>query len=288
MNSSFLLVPRSEDLYDLVLSLTLLFLIMFSGVHWFTRIPLAALSISAFIWRDLVDQPKFWFLAFCFIAFETGLFWFESDNHKYLTAYWFLSLALISNFPRENRLSYVKKHARLFLVACMGFAVLWKLINGDFMDHSFFEFTLLTDDRFLYFTKYLTGLDHSDLVYNQEALRGILSQSENAVALKKNVRVENLAAFMTYFTLAIETAIPVGFFFFPERVFPHFFLVFFILVTYPVASVIGFAWLLIIFGLSRCDGSRHSHLRSIYCVLFVLTQTFRSDIGSVLDYLFGR
>ena len=284
--SSFFQKWMNENSYELILRLSLLFLLLYSGDHWFSRIPLAALSISGFIWRDLVHQSKFWFLAACFVFFEVSLHWFEADNHKYLTCYWFLTLAIISGRPLSERPLLLRRHARMYLTLCMAFAVVWKFINRDFMDHSFFELTLLTDSRFMYFTKYMTGLSLSDLYWNQDLISQFASSAQSSLALRKNVGVEQLARFMTYFTLIIETLIPISFCFFPQRLFPHFILVFFILVTYPIASVIGFAWLLIIFGLSQSDGEYQKILRPTYCSLFVLTQTFRSEVGPVLDWLF--
>ena len=288
MKKSVFRTAKPEELYPLILSLSLLLLLMFSGMHWFTRIPLAALSISAFIWKDLVHQSKFWFLAFCFVAFEVAFFWYDADNHKFLTAYWLLSLSIVCGLPYAKRMQTLAIHARAYLVLCMGFAVAWKFINKDFTDHSFFEFTLLTDGRFQYFTKYLTGMTLKDLNANQDLLGGIMKSSQYALALKKNATVSQLAALMTYFVLAIELMIPLSFLFFPKRTFPHLILISFMLATYPIATVVGFAWLLIIFAISLCDRPSQAPLRMAYCVLFVLTQSFRSEMGPLFEFLLGN
>jgi len=52
-------------------------------------------------------------------------------------------------------------------------------------------------------------------------------------------------------------------------------LLLFALVTYPVATVRGFGWLLMTMGIAQCDPARRT-TRIVYVAVFCLVEIFRS------------
>ena len=72
--------------------------------------------------------------------------------------------------------------------------------------------------------------------------------------LNSNEYIPRLSQLMTSYTILIEGLIPTAFIFYNKhkmlKVIAHSLLMTFILTTYPIATVVGFSWLLIIFAVT--------------------------------------
>lgn len=278
------------DLVDLIARFSLLLMLFYSGHYWFTEIPLSLLFILSFIFPKLSKSSQFWFAAFSFSFFEVVFYWHSADNHMFLITYWFLSLAIIFTRPTVEHLPLLRTHGKTYLVGCMLFAVLWKVTASDFASGEFFEFTLLTDKRFFYFARVLTDISGANLLANQVLFADFFLTPESTVKLFSTPTLERVAAFMATFTILIELLIPLAFLFLGNgrrNWIAHMALVTFVLATYPAASVIGFAWLLILFAMTQCHPQRDRKWVALYCLLYVVTQAFRLRYGEIGDTFLG-
>ena len=118
-----------------------LLMIFYSGTYWYTKIPLSLIGLTTIFLPHLRRVPQTWFMGACFILFEIIFNWHESDNHKYLTCYWFMSLWFItlrSNSDAEDEERLMELHGRLYLILCMIFAVIWKNKIKRFYKRSLF------------------------------------------------------------------------------------------------------------------------------------------------------
>jgi hypothetical protein len=155
-------------------------------------------------------------------------------------------------------------------------ATLWKLSNLAFVDGSFFEFTLLTDSRFVPVATVIGGVDADDLAVNRTVFNAMEGAARGAsVALFGHTpRVALVADVLTWWTLAIEGAVALAFLSpgasWMGRHRDHL-LITFTVTTYLAAPVLGFGWLLLVLGLAQAR-STASHIRVLYVAAFVVVR----------------
>ena len=170
------------------------------------------------------------------------------------------------------------------------FAVLWKAVSRpSTLDGRFFRVTLLTDDRFTWLATSAGGLTVEQLEGNQQALAPAPEGSEilNGPTLTLTPAFERLAAALTWggvifeATLAAIFLAPLSLRFRGWRVV---LLCAFCLLTYALAPVAGFGWLLAVLGLAQCPRDRPL-LRLAYIAAFMMIGLFgEADIpGAVLS-----
>ena len=156
-------------------------------------------------------------------------------------------------------------------------------MSSDYASGVFFQVTLLTDPRFEGFTQVVTGLDRREI----EGLRGALefhrdSAAAPGIELALPARLVTVAAMATWWNLAINSALAVVFLW-PWRSWPapenadlarHLLLLVYCMVTYAIATVDGFAWLLLAMGAAQCRIDQR-RLRATYVGVFVLVLLYR-------------
>lgn len=259
------------NLLDVVAAMTLLLLLLHTEPDKYLRVPVTVLSTAGLLYRPLARKASFWFLVTAVLAAGHFTLWHLIDNHKYLMTYWCLALAC--SFLAEDPRRALASNARLLIGLCFFFAVLWKLKSPDFLDGSFFHFTLLVDPRFQNVTETVGGLSPTQWASNERSIASLscFDTLQTAVQLQDGPRVVAIARLLTGWSMAIEALIAL-FFLWPDG--PRASrgrdaaLLLFLASTYPVATVLGFAWLLAAMGLSQASGFRSSRL--LYLLLFVL------------------
>ena len=243
-----------HDFLTIVTSFTLALLVFHGFHHNYFEIPFQLLLVTFLIVPRLRTYAPFWFLIACFSASALWLDWREADNHKYLLFYWTVAVFLACELGGEERDIVVKKAARFLLFFTMTLAVVQKTLSPDYLNGDFFQFILMTDGRFSEFTALLCGIDPEVLDANRELYR----QAQDPVNLHtafpplfSNDKLVLLASALTWLNYLTEFAIAV-FVLLPlssrYSVIAHLFLIGFITVVYAVAPVIGFGWLLTIWG----------------------------------------
>lgn len=199
-----------------------------------------------------------------------------ADNHLYLLMYWCLAiaLALTTATPGET----LARSARWLVAATFTCAVLWKaLLAPDFLDGRFFRVTLLTDDRFATVARAVGRLTEAQLAENREALLPLDAGVEvlDGPVLVEPPALRALGLGLTWGGALLEALLALAFLA-PARLVPaaarHVLLLLFCAVTYAVAPVGGFGWLLAAMGMAQAGGS--PRWRAAYVVACVLVLVY--------------
>ncbi len=286
----FLLLKTAEpkERFDLCAITTLLLLLLYSSNFWYIHIPITILCISAFIFSPFRYNAKFWFIVSVTILIGNYQNWFEVDNHKYLLGYW--SLALFCSLQTEAPEKKLAEIARWLIGLSFLFAVFWKTMSGDYLNNSFFNYSLLLDERFNTIAKSLGGLTDEMNKINHAAQRAIVNYDSKleAAQLIYPSGIVALSGFLTWWTFFIELIVAVSFLW-PEGKFiskwRDFSLILFIISTYSVAPVLGFGWVLVIMGFAQCScGFKYTPL--LYMISFIGLQIYLLPWNNILNSAF--
>lgn len=263
---------------DVGAAMTLLLLLLYSGGPWYFRLPVTVLSLAGIIFRQLRRSAGLWFVLAGLVLAGTLQQWHQADNHKYLMGYWCLAISaalMVEHSERTLALS-----GRLLIGFSFLFASLWKLISDDYLDGSFFQYTLLIDGRFQGFAERLGGVTRELSEINHAAQRALVNYDSSLtdVRLVYPPVLPMLAGVITWWSLLIELAIAIVFLS-PERSRlsrpKDALLLVFILSTYLVAPVTGFGWLLAIMGVAQ-SSERRAVVGLAYVASALLLQIYRA------------
>jgi hypothetical protein len=258
----------------LVTGATLIVVLLATTDEWYVAAPVSVLAGAALVFPTLCDRPPLWWALVGCLGAGVHQAWTTADNHQYLIVYWVLAVALAAGCVDPERARAAA--ARWLLAAVFVLATLWKVGNPDFVDGSFFEFTLLTDPRFVPAASVLGGVDAADLELNRtvfDALEGA-GPGASVALLGHTSRLALVADAFTVWTLAIEGAVALAFVCrrssWLGRHRDHL-LITFTATTYLAAPVLGFGWLLLVLGLAQLRGGA-GHLRLLYVATFVVVR----------------
>src|SRR5262245_52536824 len=192
--------------------LTVVLLLTAAPDQWYLRGPLIAAFALGVVYRQWLTRPPLWYVVATLLGTTVYLNWESSDNHKYLFVYWCLALCSAFSLPRQQQGAALAASSRWLIGLCMLLAAAWKLAMPDYRDGSFFEFTLLADERFAHFTRMVAGVSLESLADNRmliDLLRdGELSGAAvSSIVFSGTSTVGLLAQAMTWWTVAIEGAI---------------------------------------------------------------------------------
>jgi hypothetical protein len=263
---------------DLALRLTLLDLLLRPVGNWMLRPLILGLAAIALLRSRWLGQPLLWLALAGLTGTRAVLDWPLADNHAYLLAYWCLavSLALMAR-DADRALAF---NGRLLIGLVFLFACIWKFaLSGDYLDGTFFQVTLLTDPRFEGFTQIAGGLD----ARTYDALSEFVGQHRDAAApvvgsgVDVPRRFEAVALAATGWNVFINAALAVAFLWpvgrGPSRL-RHALLLIYCTITYAVATVDGFGWLLLAMGAAQCTVEQR-RTRIAYVAVFVLIILYR-------------
>lgn len=232
-----------------------------------------AASVAGLVITSWLRAPALWFLLFAATAIRVGLDWPLPDNHSYLRSYWCLAVGLCLALRDREALAL---NARLLIGLAFAFAALWKLaLSPDFLDGRFLRIAMLTDPRFEGFARIVAGLGPEQA----EALRAwVLQHVDGALATGhapgQPLRFVWTARAASLWTAGIETAVAVAFLWPRREALPwrDAALILFCVTTYAVATVEGFAWLLVSMGVAQCS---RPALRAAYVATFFAILAYR-------------
>lgn len=262
-----------EHRFELVAGMTLLMLLLYSEAIWYLEMGVYALAILAVLHRPLLRRPGLWLLITLFLAAGHLRAWFAVDNHKYLITYWCLALglSLLASDPQRA----LRTNARWLIGLAFLFAVLGKLLSPDYLSGSFFEGLLLSDGRFFGVASFFGGIPMQELKLGDLARRDLLVFGDLSapIDLPSSARLGVMAQVLTWWTILIEAAVAV-LFLWPEDRGPSRWrdaaLLAFIVTTYPVAPVIGFAWVLAAMGTAQSTRRGFPYWPVLYVAAYVL------------------
>jgi hypothetical protein len=256
---------------------------------WPVRASLLAIAATALLSRRVLVAPLTWLTLAVLVAARLAAEWPLPDNHIYLLAYWCLAAAIALVLPDPQ--AALARSSRLLVGLAFACAVIWKAgLSGDYLDGRFFRVTLLTDDRFADTAVLVGGLSEAQLAENRRYLAPLPEGAEllHPPRLVEPPRLRALAALATWGGLALEAAaallflLPGGSGRDPLR---HLALLCFCALTYAVAPVAGFGWLLLVMGLVLCP-PHHRALRGTYVAAFLLVLLYAEVpwAGAALDW----
>lgn len=215
------------------------------------------------------------------------------NNHDYVL--WLIYLmATITVYLSSSKLNwrpYLSFTSHSILALVFLYAFLGKITSKEFKSGEFFEFVLSTDVRFANLTTFFSSSNFVRENRDQFEQFLLTENPENAgVKLMRNDNVTNLAKYMSYWTLAVEFLIGILFLACKNKrmLFAgHILLLIFILCTYPITPVLGFAQVLLILGFITSYlkfGNNHS-ITLAYLFLFIASSFFNFPFVRVLGLL---
>jgi hypothetical protein len=272
--------------------LTVVLLLTAAPEQWYLRGPLTALFGLGVVYRQWLTKPQFWYVVATLLGTTVYLNWESSDNHKYLFVYWSLALCGAFSLPQVQQQQALATSSRWIIGLCMLLAVIWKLAMPDYRNGSFFQFTLLVDERFAHFTSAAADVPLKTLADNR-ALEAMLREGHllganiQSVWLGSSTAVQTLAWAMTWWTVLIEGLLAAAFLM-PDRrgvaVARNTLLLLFAATTYLIAPVRAFGWILMLLGLAQC-GERDRAFRPLYLAAIVLIQIYTLPVAGIIERL---
>ena len=263
---------------DTVLRLTAIAVLLRPMGPWFVQPVLLALGALALISRRWLRRSSLWAAVSIATAIRIADDWPLADNHIYLLAYWALAVALA--LRAEDAPAALAATSRWLLGLAFVFAVLWKVAwSPDFLDQRFFRVTLLTDPRFTEVTMLIGGLSAADLAADRAALAPLPHGAEliDPPVIAEPPRLKAFAAISTWGVVALEAVVAVLMLAGSRAArLRHAALLLFCTVTYAIAPVAGFGWLLLVMGLAQV-GPAQMWLGRTYVAVF-LAVLFYSEV----------
>lgn len=240
----------------LVLRMTLVLLLLHGAQSWHLTVSLRVICAITILSPALTGSALVWLVLSLAMVWSNAVDWLLIDNHKYLITYWCLvcSLALASGQAQR----VLKHNARLLIGLCFGLAVVWKALTADFADGSFLYMTFLTDSRVFSVSELIGSLGMDELVQNRMLLRSMTGAPVDgmSVALNGDPGLWTVTRGMALWTFAIEGAVAAAFLWWRRGRLDRWrntLLIVFVLTTYFVLPVSGFAFALAVLGFAQCD-----------------------------------
>ena len=259
------------------LRLTLLILLLRPPEEGLVRGLTWAAAGLALAFPVLCRSAALWLALSGLILARLVLDWPLSDNHIYLLGYWCLGVGCC--LMLDEPFAAIAGMSR-WLVGCAFLcAVIWKgVLAPDFLDARFFRITLITDDRFAGLARAVGGLTAAELETNRAALAALPAGAEllNGPVLVEPPPLRALGLALTWGGFALEAAIAWCFLSpWPAALHRnrHLLLIAFAALTYAVAPVAGFGWLLAAMGLAQCWHEQPA-MRLPYVAVFALVLVY--------------
>lgn len=257
-----------------LVSLLMLFDTAFLGLTgWMFVIPSLIFVMAGLLHRPLLLNGWFW-LGIAALATARILYlWHDVDNNGFIYFYW-LWILVIAHYVDEDgfKNDIVQFNARYFLVFIMLLAVVRKVTSGTYLDGSFFELVMLTDERFRGFLT-LFGVDQAVLSGGSLAIKLLknpyVAVTDNTVLLGTNAYIRFLAKLVTWYDLLIQLLIGAAFLIRRPSadIIGHIALLVFIFTAYFAAPVIGFSWILAIMGIALAK-KPYPNIAMVYLLSF--------------------
>jgi hypothetical protein len=257
---------------------------------WPVRAAILVLAAASLLSRRVLVAPATWLALAALVGARLVAEWPLPDNHIYLLAYWGLAAAIALALPEPR--AALARSSRLLVGLAFACAVVWKAgLSADYRDGRFFRVTLLTDERFADTARLVGGLSEAQLAENRRYLVPLPEGAEllDPPRLVEPPRLRAFAAVATWGGLALEATVallfllPGGGWRDPLR---HLALLCFCAVTYAIAPVAGFGWLLLVMGLALCEPQQRL-VRGAYVAAFLLVLVYAEVpwAGAALEWL---
>ncbi len=265
-----------QEHVDVIFRATLALLLLFGASAWQLGIPFRILCGAMLVGPQLLRSPACWGTIVLAQTYCNANAWFSIDNHKYLINYWSLAVSIAAMQPRFA-LRILEQNATRLIGLCFLFAVFWKFYGGQFLNGEFLKYALLTDSRLEVTTSMTTGLPLTSLNRNRDLIEFVrdLPIAGAQIQVESNHAVSTLSISLSYWTLLIETVCAVMWLIPRGWSIPVYFrdvsLITFVLTTYFVLPVVGFASVLALLGYSATSIERR-RMRNTYLWVLLIVQ----------------
>jgi hypothetical protein len=266
--------------FDLSCLATLLTLTLYGPDEWYSNRPMLALTVAALLWSRLRTSKLLWCgclaLSTSYVVFN----FHRADNHKFLMAYWTLAMFLSLHALEPGKT--LARSARWLIGAVMALATFWKLVSPDYMNGQFFAHEMLFDPRFRSFAQLVGGVEESLFEANRLAMDRVTGGVVSSAQFVSAPGVLPAAKALSWFGVGLEASIAACFLAPSESVLGRYRdvpLMCFVLFVYPIATVMGFGYLLASMGLAQARTDRQI---GAYLLLLVLMQLFPMPWGMFL------
>src|SRR5262245_20067683 len=278
---------------ELILRLTAVELLLRPMGPWGVRPLILAAAGWAILSPRALTSSVTWYVLTALLAARIIADWPLPDNHIYLLAYWCLALALSLGAADPARV--LATSARWLIGTAFLMAVVWKaFLSPDYLDGRFFRVTWLTDPRFTDAVQLLGQLSTTQLAQNRELLAPLPEGAEllHPALPSDPPAFHYLVLVSTWGVLALESFVALTFLR-PRggqtNALHHVSLLLFCGITYAIAPVAGFGWLLLTMGVALCRPDQRA-LRATYVATWFLV-LFYSEIpwtNVIVNWLSSR
>ena len=267
----------NQPRYLLVLRLTILLLLLYGSSSVILDVPLRVICGLMLISPPLLTERWMWVIICGMVWWVNATDWLWIDNHQFLITYWCLACAIGVSSKNPDRV--LAWNGGILIGLTFLFATGWKILAGEYWDGSFLHYTFLTDGRVEAIATFIGGLNPDVLSQNQllESTLKLIPQEGAKLTLGTSQRLRIFTLAASYWTLFIEGIVAAAFLL--GRIhwlsrFRDWLLILFIITTYFLLPVLGFAYVLVIMGLAQCP-PEHIRVRTTYLCLFGLLQLAR-------------
>jgi len=263
----------SDGRDHLVLKFTLALLVLYGADGGAVQIVILVLAGGMLVLPGLLMHSHLWWVLLAGLAAHNLQRWYAIDNHKYLIMYWTLACALWIHGGRQRE--GMARTAQALVALVFAFAVFWKVYAGQYLDGSFMRWTLLTEPRLEGLATYLLNTGTTDLGTTREAIRmaGVLGHTGLSIPLETSPSLVRVAFGLSWMVRIVESLVAIAHFIPGPKAYRlrHACLMAFILLTYFLLPVRGFAFALAVLGLAQCRTDDTGRVMT-YVVLFGLIQ----------------
>lgn len=283
--------PREESV-ALVELMSALLLFAYPPEIWYAEPVFRALALLGIAFRAVRVSPYYWLLCAALWSATVVATWPWAGNHKYLVAYWCLTLAACRALPEaRHRVAALGNAGRHLLGLAMGVAVVAKLLSSAYVSGDFFAFELLHFSLFHHLSVLVAGCQSLDLEQNRLLVDSMelagVAGPVNEVRLTSCPGIAWFAPFMTWWTVGIEGALAVCFLL-PRRsrrldLASHALFALFVVTTYTVATVVWFGWTLCLLAIAHARQIGARGLCYLHIALIGLVIMYEMPVGDVLE-----
>lgn len=280
---------EQADRFSLIGYLTLFMLVFFGANEWFA-LPIYQIALLfSLLASKILRSPVLWGILSLTTFAALFDFWETVDNHMWLMLYWLLVMffaTLSSRMYKTDTLDFLKHNAVFILIFTMGVSVLQKILGGVFLNGSFFEFTILTDERFYLVAHYLGGISTFDFFNNVDMLSNV-ADPYSPLVIKTSNAIRTVSLIFTYAIVLLEALIAALFLFKNKKahLWAHILNGLFVVTVYFIAPVYAFAFLITVLGITSLNTDKSSSkLILMYVALMVLIFLYKIPWLSLVVY----
>lgn len=282
----------SEGIIHLSLKLILIVLLLYMNDNTYLLIFMPIIIIPGLLFNKVLINKYYWLL----ITLIGTINYLILDlvgyvpNHKHIFAYVLIAITLTLFFfnPSEFNKS-LKIQGRYIIGLCFLFATIGKFLAPAFLDGTFFEFTNISDPRFFGLTSFSSDIPLTALKENENNFMFLLNSNnpEGTFKLNSDSSLANLGMTLSYWTIFIEGMIAISFCI-PEKFWlsrkRDLFLAAFIITTYPIATVAGFAIILTALGfMQSIRDNKITRISWFYLLVFIFLPLVKIPFARVFS-----